>query len=527
MFVIAVGHSTAADMEICATALVAQTTAQLHGETPHAALLFSTFGLDHATLLRELKRQWPDCSIVGGSSYGEVSRALGYRLGSSLLILFASDTIEIRTGVLRNLRGDDELAQADSIERQLGHLRAPSEQPALGLLLPDGLGVDGTSVVRNIANVLPKTPLFGGSTAENLQNQRTLQFFETEILEHAVPYLLFFGPLRFSWSVTQGLSAGWDPVSERLDAVCEGRFIRTIEGEPVFDYLTTRYPVEGRDWSYVHPFAIYPDRASDDHLLCDVIRFDTATGMLECAQSLPSLCQIQLTEPDPPAIVRAARRNLLQTLANDAELTPAAGVLWFSCVNRALVLEKDPADEYRAATEGLVTQMPIVGFQTYGEIAPRGPAGDPFYYSCTLVTLLLGEVPRPTGLAADAASAISTANLKLRNQALAESLKAAQDELEQLRLKLSESESVARLTMHGRTEQRLRYRALALDLLCEILDSRFNDVRRVAIKGDALRLNKSGLARLIDEQHRRRHDAPFPLTIAQLARLLSPGMDQE
>jgi hypothetical protein len=527
MFIMAVAHSLVAEMKTCAASLVEKASAQLDGATPKAALLFSTFGLDHATLLAELTRLLPGCPIVGGSSYGEVSRELGYQLGSSLLILFASDTVRFRAGVMRNLGGTDEIAQAESMAQQLGSIRRSHEQPVLCLLFPDGWGLKGSTIVRNVANLLPKTRLFGGSTAENLQYAETLQFFNTEIMQHAVPYLLFYGPLRFSWSITEGLSAGWSAITDRLKATCEGRFIRTLDGQPVFTYLRERYPIAGSDWSYVHPFAVYPDPASNHHVLSDVIRFDTATGLLECAQDLPSECQIQLTEPDPAAIVQASRRNLLQTLANDLDLSPPAGVLWFSCVNRALVLDADPALEYRTATEDLVTAMPIAGFQTYGEIGPSGPAGHPFYHSCSLLTLLLGEAPLPTSEAFNVAAAISAANLADRNRTLALSLKTAETELDELRRALAESRSVARLVTHSRTEQRLRHMALALDLLCEILDTRFDDVRRVALKGDSLRLNKSGLARLIDDQHRRRTGGPFPLTLAQLARLLTPQSDTD
>lgn len=522
MFTMAVAHSQVAEMRTCAALLVEQASAQLDGEAPKAGLLFSTFGFDHAVLLAELTRLLPDCAIVGGSSYGEVSRDLGYQVGSSLLILFASDTVGIRAGVIRGLGGIGELAQADSIKQQLSDVRRAQEQPVLGLLFPDGLGMEGSLVVRYITNVIPKTRLFGGSTAEDLHYKETVQFFNGEVLHHAVTYLFFYGPLRFSWAVTEGLSAGWSAISERLDASCDGRFIGTLDGQPVFEYLRGRYSLDGGDWSYVHPFAVYPDRDSDHHMLWDVLRLNAATGLLECAQSLPNECQIQLTQPDPVAIVRASRRNLLQTLANDGGLSPAAGVLWFSCVNRALVLDADAATEYRTATHEVMASLPIAGFQTYGEIAPGGPTGDPFYHTCSLVTLLLGEAPRPTGTAFSAAAAISAANLAAQNQALTQSLTTAQAELEQLRHALAESQAVARLITHSRTEQRLRHHALALELLCEILDTHSNDIRRVALKGEPLRLNKSGLARLIDDQHRRRYNEPFPLTLAQLARLLSP-----
>jgi len=44
----------------------------------------------------------------------------------------------------------------------------------------------------------------------------------------------------------------------------------------------------------------------------------------------------------------------------------------------------------------------------------------------------------------------------------------------------------------------------------------------MGLKGDPPRLNKSGLARLVNERHLQHWGQPFPLTLAHLARLLGP-----
>ncbi len=525
MFKIGVAHSLTAQVDVAAASLAAQAMRTLDDHPPSAALLFATYGRDHAGLLAQLVPLLPGCTIVGGSSNGEVSRDQGYRVGSAVLIVFASDTIRIRAGVLRDLSFDDEAANAAAARLQLRPFRGGAGQsgvatPALGLLLPDGTGLDGGSVVRLFASHFPTTRFFGGATAEDFNLKPTEQFFNTEVLHNAVPYLLFYGPLRYHWQVTEGLSSGWRAVGERLLAQCDGKWINTIGHKRATDYLETRYRLEGGLLSVCHPFVIYPTPGSDEHYFRDVIRYDDATGALEALQLLPASCQVQLTQPDPDAIVAASRKNLLQALAHFPGTDSPAAVLWFSCVSRALVLQQDPAAEFRMATHDLPAALPVAGFYAYGEIAPAGPTGVPTYHSSTLVTLLLGEEPKSTVGLFSKQEAFSAANLGADKQALADALAASQAELALARYDLAQCRELDRIAAHSKTELNARHRAMALGLLCELLDTQFNDFKRLGLKGDPPRLNKSGLARLINERHLHCWGRPFPLTLAQLARLL-------
>lgn len=518
MFKIAIAHSLTANMEAAAASLAQKALHGLDGHAPGAALLFSTIGLDHAELLARLTPLLP-CSVVGGSSYGEVSREQGYRVGSSLLILFASDSVKFHAGVLRGLSFDDEAGNQKILAQQL---REGSDDPVLGLLFPDGIGLDGASVVRMFSSAFPTTRFFGGATAENFHLGATHQFFNEEILQHAVPYLLFYGPLRYSWAVTEGLDSGWRAIGARLDATCDGRWIRTIDAKPAIEYLASRYRLAGGLLSVCHPFVIYPNRESDEHYFLDVIRYAADSGALESMQMLPASCQIQLTQPDPAAILEISQRNIHQALGHLPATTSPAGVLWFSCVSRALVLQDDPASEFNSATINLPDALSVAGFYTYGEIAPAGPTGVSAYHSSTLMTLLLAEEPRvDCGIFKDQQQ-FSVENLMQEKQALAAALETARAELSALQQKMAESQSLGCAAAHSKTEMHMLYRALALELVCRVLDTRFDDFKRLALKGDPPKLNRSGLARLVNEQHLRQWGRPFPLTLPQLARLLAP-----
>ncbi len=154
VFKISIAHTLTAGLD-AAESLAEQTLRKLEGHKPSAALLFSTTGRNHAGLLQRLTRLLPDCPIVGGSSNGEVSREQGYRVGSSVLIVFASDTVTIRAGVLRDLSFDNQTLNQQAAAQQfaasglIGSVAvAKFAPPVLGLLFPDGIGLDGESVVK-------------------------------------------------------------------------------------------------------------------------------------------------------------------------------------------------------------------------------------------------------------------------------------------------------------------------------------------------------------------------------------------
>jgi len=520
MFKVAISHSLTSHMPEAAASLTANALRQLDGAAPVAALLFSTWGLDHPVLLSHLAQRLPGCPLVGCSSYGEVSRDGGYRLGSSVLVLFACDFITIKAGVVRGLRFSDAAHNQATLAQQMAELQPTA--PVLGLIFPDGVGLDGESVVTAFADMFPKTRFFGGAAAENMHMNATSQFCGAQSLSLSVSYLLFYGPLRYTWAITEGFKSGWRAVGQRLDARCEGQQLLTIDQRPAVEHLAARYKLEGGVLSVCHPFVIYPDRHSDAHYFRDVVRYCTDSGALESMQLLPAECQVQLTEPDPVAILDVSRQNIHEALARFPGTAQPALALWFSCVSRSLVLQAEAQCEFSTALAQVPNSLPIAGFYTYGEIAPLGHGAATAYHSSTLVTLLLGEEPRPSSGIFAPTSAFSSTNLQHENRRLSAELASLQDKVAALEQELQAQRTLARLGS-SQPEAAALHRALALELLCSLLDTRFDELKRHGLKGHPSHLNRSGLARLISQLHLEQTGQPFPLSEAQLARLLLPS----
>ena len=76
---------------------------QLGECVPKAGIVLAPMGFDHQLMLKEIQRHFLGIELVGGTTSGELSSDLGFSEDSVSLIVFDSDTIEIKAGVSRRL----------------------------------------------------------------------------------------------------------------------------------------------------------------------------------------------------------------------------------------------------------------------------------------------------------------------------------------------------------------------------------------------------------------------------------------
>lgn len=99
MLKVVIGHSEDPD-SICAVEEVLQQCEQdLIDMAPSAGILFAAIDFDHAVILEEISHVFPFLELIGCTTDGEMSSKLGFGQDSLVLVLFCSDTVEIRAGV--------------------------------------------------------------------------------------------------------------------------------------------------------------------------------------------------------------------------------------------------------------------------------------------------------------------------------------------------------------------------------------------------------------------------------------------
>lgn len=311
--------------------------------------------------------------LLGCSSFAEIGTDEA-TAGSVTVMGIAFERVEWATFKLdpEEARGSSTAAGLALGERIAGF------RPKLVILLPDGLTLNGSKLVRGLQERLgPECALVGGVASEALQFVRTFELFDREVIEGGVVALALRGPVTFATSAR----AGFQPVgvTRTCTRVEDDKLILELDGESALGLyrgflgpdvagrpnIGTEFPlalIEGTGGDYM-------DSDERSQVIRAVRLLDEARGALVCGGDVYEGARVRMT--------RATKVDLIAAAASAAAraqhaLPNAKLVLCFDCAGRRLVLGGRYQEEIRDAFAALDPRLPKIGFYTYGEIAPVG-----------------------------------------------------------------------------------------------------------------------------------------------------------
>jgi len=381
-----VGHSEETDAHAVADEVLEQCGAKLGSTRARAGLLFAGIDFEHQVLLDAINRRYPGIELIGCTTDGEISSELGFREDSATLILFASDTVDMTSGVGRGLSRDVIGACRSAIQESKSKTRKP---PQLCLSAPEGLTAEGQSITAALQDgVGLEVPVFGALAGDQWRLQSTRQFFGTEVLQDSVPVLLFSGELRFSY----GVATGWHQVGESGHVTrASGAVVSEIDGSPAIDFYR-KYLGVGAKPSAELPLAILNSSDSVEYLRASWGSVDEATGAVTFLAVIPEGARVRLSIADRDAILNGCSQSLAIATSNlPAGAQPAAALI-FSCTARKLLLGTRTVEELKLIRGALGDSVAVCGFYGYGELSPQlGDATGTKYHNDSFVTLLLAD----------------------------------------------------------------------------------------------------------------------------------------
>jgi hypothetical protein len=231
--------------------------------------------------------------------------------------------------------------------------------------------------------------IFGGTAGDQWRFTGTYQFHGTELLQDAMPFLLFGEGVVFSF----GVDTGWRPIGRegRITEV-DGQTVRTIDGQPA-----TAFYREFLGDADISQLAQYPLAVTADDGRAYFLRApggtDEATGSIRFQADVPDAARVHITTTNRDQILAATSASFRQALhdfpkgAASDDGKPALA-LCISCAVRKQMLGSRTQEEGRIVSE--LGSVPAVGFYGYGEIARLEIDGIPHYHNETFTTLLLG-----------------------------------------------------------------------------------------------------------------------------------------
>ena len=134
MLTMAVGNSDDVDPMAAIEAAIGQCRASLGGLPPRAGMLFSSFDSFQPGVVAAVREAFPGATVMGSTSAAEISSVDGYREDSMTLAMFASDVVDVTTGLGRELSRDIETACRSAAGQALAATR---NEPRVCIMLTD------------------------------------------------------------------------------------------------------------------------------------------------------------------------------------------------------------------------------------------------------------------------------------------------------------------------------------------------------------------------------------------------------
>jgi len=372
---------------------IAEKTKAKLGEDPHFCLLFCSSDYDYGEVIRGVKEIIGDTQLIGCSTSGEFNEeAVGYD-GVSISLI-SSDTHKFSSTLVTGLKQDFEKCINGAKEQLPEELEGYPYQSAI--LLIDGLAGVGEEATTAAMNALgPNVKLVGGAAADNLKFGKTYVFKDEMVENNAVVLAKIHSKKR----VSIGVKHGHEPITDALTVTkSEMNVLIEVDSRPAFDVwlekvghkaheagldiekLKRKDPEEVKKMFLRFEFGIF---TGDGYKVRWPIGVNDDLSV-NFACSIPEGSVIKIMEGTKQSQIESAKKAAL--IATGHLSGEPAGAIIFDCGVRGVIL----GEEYSKAIDAIkeVINVPLVGFETYGEIALEMGQLSGFHNTTTAILLL-------------------------------------------------------------------------------------------------------------------------------------------
>lgn len=317
--------------------------------------------------LTELAAAFPRAAIVGCSTAGEIHGDLILDESLSVAITrFERTTVRVAGAPV---------ATPDDSEAAGRQVAAALQGPELRgvFVLSDGLGVNGSALVKGLSGALPaEVVVTGGLAGDGPRFERTWVLHDGAPTQQRVEAVGFYGE---HVRIGHGSQGGWDLFGpQRRVTRADGNVLYEIDGEPALalykKYLGDR-AAELPASALLFPLALRTTAADEKTVVRTVLAVDEDAQSMTFAGDIPQGAYVQLMSANFDHLVEGAAEAALHTKdRGDLEDSVSTLSVAISCVGRRLVLGERTEEELEAALEILPEGTEQVGFYSYGEISP-------------------------------------------------------------------------------------------------------------------------------------------------------------
>lgn len=320
--------------------------------------------LESQTLTQELAKSYPNAILTGCSTAGEIISE-SVRDGTIIFTAIEFADVKIQSAKVG-------LKDSDFNSFEIGK-KLVSQFPQEGLkhvfVVSDGLKVNGTDLVKGIADELPANVTLTGGLAGDGPNFSKTVIVEPDgtVATESIAAIGFYGD---SLQIGFGSRGGWDSFGlDRLVTKSKENVLYEIDGQPALDLYKSFLGDRAKDLP--SSGLLFPLSMRDSEDRAPVVR--TILGISEEDKSLtfagdiPQGSFVRLMKANTDRLINGAEEAAIAA-KNGAKESPEFALL-VSCVGRKLVLKQIVEEEVESVSD--VLDKPVItGFYSYGEIAP-------------------------------------------------------------------------------------------------------------------------------------------------------------
>lgn len=334
-----------------------------------ARTLVILFGPSHLMnapgLIQTVLAAYPGAAAIGCSSSGEI---FGTQVQDDTLVvgLLEFDSTTVRTA---SAQVTDPSHSFEAAQTLANHLIDPALRGVL--VLSDGLGVNGSELIRGLNAVLPAHVVVSGGLAGDGD-----RFKRTWVVKDGLPvsgYVTAVGFYGSAIRLTHGSKGGWDLFGpERLITRSRGNVLYQLNQKPALqlykDYLGEL--TGGLPSTALHfPLAIRQTQQDAKRLVRTILAVDESAQSLTFAGDMPEGAYAQFMRANFDRLIQGASDAATVAATLGANSSPILSIA-ISCVGRRLVLGERTEEEVEAVFDMLPKGAAQIGFYSYGEISP-------------------------------------------------------------------------------------------------------------------------------------------------------------
>ncbi|MDR2876919.1 MAG: FIST C-terminal domain-containing protein [Chromatiales bacterium] len=335
-----------------------------------------------------LKTHCPRAIVIGCTTNGQIlEKELLDDETVCIAIRFEATPIRHASVIIGAM--DDSRACGQALARQLN---APDLAGVF--VLSSGLHVNGSQLLAGMVDVLGMAaPITGGLAGDAGKFIETFVVADAPPQAHAVSAIGFYGNVI---RIGHGTAGGWSAFgSWRQITRSEGGTLYELDGKPALDIYEHYLGDEAADLptsALLFPLQIEAPGNSKHQLIRTILGIDRDKKSLRCAGDIPQGWKVRLMYSAFYDLNVAATKAARLATANVASQTAEGVALMVSCIGRRMVMGQMITDEIEAVCSELGERFSMVGFYSYGELAPHELSGICELHNQSITITTLTEV---------------------------------------------------------------------------------------------------------------------------------------